>query len=69
MVFQPLGVSHVNCQKHIHASYPPSSSSRSTKLFELIHSNVWGPVAVPTLLNLSTMSYLLMIVVGCLGFT
>lgn len=33
--------------KHTRASLPSRSRSRSNKLFELIHSNMWGPLAIP----------------------
>jgi len=47
--FQKL--SHLNCEscqfaKHHCSSYVPRVNKRATSLFELIHSDVWGPCPV-----------------------
>jgi len=39
-----------SCQlgKHTRRSYPPKMSSRTDTLFELVHSDIWGPCPVKT---------------------
>lgn len=45
-------VNHLRCKscelaKHTRASLPTFSRSRSNNLFEVVHSDVWGPLAIP----------------------
>ncbi|MFS7989993.1 putative RNA-directed DNA polymerase [Helianthus anomalus] len=42
-----------SCQlgKHTRRPYPPKASSRTVSIFELVHSDVWGPCPVKTTLG------------------
>jgi len=46
-------VSTLSCQlgKHICNSFPSSVSQRTSSLFALVHSNIWGPSCIKSSLG------------------
>ena len=48
-------------------SYVPSNT-RAPKTFDIVHSDVWGPAPILTLMVFHILCYLLMIILECAGF-
>lgn len=65
MVPSLLNMSHLQCEscelsKHSCASLPLFSRSNANKLFDVVHSDFWGPLAVQIELSSSIIYCLLM---------
>ena len=58
------------CQfaKHHPTNFPPNGN-KSSKPFDLIHSDVWGPSPIPNISGANGLFHLLMIVLGLLGYS